>query len=50
MRNISSDNAMDKVRLWEQARDQVTEMTNRSEETGVSTNVVGAKKAYGKTV
>ena len=40
---------MDKVRLWEKARDQVTEMTNPSEETGVSTNAVRAKKAYGKT-
>ena len=47
MRNISLEDAMDKVRLWEQARDQVTEM--KSEETGVSTNAVGAKKAYGKT-
>ena len=49
VRNISLEDAMDKVRLWEQARDQVTEMTNPSEETGVSTNAVGAKKAYGKT-
>ena len=36
---------MDKIRLWEQARDQVTEMTRNDE----STNAVGAKKAYGKT-
>ena len=50
MRNSSLEDAMDKVRLWEQARDQVTEMTNPSEETGVSTNAVGAKKAYGKLV
>ena len=50
VRNISLEDAMDKVRLWEQARDQVTEMTNPSEETGVSTNAVGAKKAYGKLV
>ena len=49
VRNISLEDAMDKIRLWEQARDQVTEMTNPSEETGVSTNAVGAKKAYGKT-
>ena len=40
---------MGKVRLWEQARDQVTEMKNPSEETGVSANAVGAKKAYGQT-
>ena len=49
VRNISLEDAMDKVRLWEQARDQVTEMTNPSEETSVSTNAVGAKMAYGKT-
>ena len=49
MRNISLEDAMGKVRLWEQACDQVTEMTNPSEETGVSTNAVEAKKAYGKT-
>lgn len=36
---------MDKIRLWEQARDQVTEMTR----TDVSANAVGAKKVYGKT-
>ena len=36
VRNISLEDAMDKIRLWEQARDQVTEMTNPSEETGVS--------------
>ena len=45
VRNISLEDAMDKIRLWEQARDQITEMTR----TDVSTNVVGAKKAYGKT-
>ena len=45
MRNISLEDAMDKIRLWEQARDQVTEMTR----TDVSTNAVGPKKAYGKT-
>ena len=50
MRNISLEDAMDKVRLWEQARDKVTEMTNPSEETGVSTNAAGANlEAYGKT-
>ena len=49
MRNISLEVAVDKVRLWGQARDQVTEMTNPSVETGVSTNAVGARKAYGKT-
>ena len=49
VRNISPEDAMDKVRLWEQVRDQVTKMTNPSEETGVTTNAVGAKKAYGKT-
>ena len=47
MRNISLEDSMDKVRLWEQARDQFTEMTNPSEET--TTNAVGAKMAYGKT-
>ena len=45
VRNISLEDAMDKIRLWEQARDQVTEMTRTDE----STNAVGAKKAYGKT-
>ena len=45
MRNISLEDAMDKIRLWEQARDQVTEMTRTDE----STNAVGAKKTYGKT-
>ena len=49
VRNISLEDAMDKVQQWDQERDQVTEMTNPSEETGVSTNAVGAKKAYGKT-
>ena len=39
--NISLEDAMDKIRLWEQARDQVTEMTRTDE----STNAVGAKKA-----
>ena len=43
VRNISLEDAMDKIRLWEQARDQVTEMTR----TDVPTNAVGAKKAYG---
>ena len=45
VRNISLEDAMDKIRLWEQARDQVTEMSRTNE----STNAVGAKKAYGKT-
>ena len=45
MRNISLEDAMDKIRLWEQARDQVIEMTRTDE----STNAVGVKKAYGKT-
>ena len=45
MRNVSLEDAMDKIRLWEQAHDQVTEMTR----TDVSTNAVGAKKAPGKT-
>ena len=49
VRNISLGDAMDKVRLREQSRDQATEMTNPSEETGVTTKAVGAKKAYGKT-
>ena len=45
VRNISLADAMDKIRLWEQARDQVTEMTRTDE----STNAVGAKKAHGRT-
>ena len=44
VRNISLEDVMDKVWLWEQARDQGTEMTNSSDETGVTTKFCGSKE------
>ena len=41
MRNISLEDAMDKVRLWEQALDHVTEMTNPNASEPVVTVRIG---------
>ena len=48
MKNISLKDAMDKVRLWESAREQATQMVNPSQDVSVDTNVVGTKRGSGK--
>ena len=48
VKNISLKGAMDKVRLWESAREQATQMVNPSQDVSVDTNAVGTKRGSGK--
>ena len=43
VKNISLTDAMDKVRLWESAREQAMQTVNPSQEASVSTTVVQTK-------
>ena len=48
VKNISLKDAMDKVRLWESAREQATQMVNPSQDVSVDINAVGTKRGSGK--
>ena len=47
VKNVSSGDAMDKVRLWESAREQAIQMVSPSQDTDISTNTVGTKQGSG---
>ena len=49
VKNITLKNAMEKVRLWESACEQASQMENSNRETSVGTNAFGTNRGNNKT-